>query len=338
MQNVPLILLMTAAVRALPPYGSVASLETMSPLPPLHESAPHDDHIEHRVIVANGIRFHVATAGPEDGPLVMMLHGFPEAWFGWRKQMQYLARRGWRVWVPDQRGYNLTEKPPGVEAYAIDVLAADLLALIDAAGQRTAHVVAHDWGAAVAWYAALVAPHRLNRMVIANVPHPAVMKKTLLTQPQQTLRSWYIYTFQVPWLAERVLEADRYRLMAKLLRSASKPGTFSNEDLGEYQQAWSHPGALTSMLNWYRAMVRHWPPLQKVRVRVPTLVIWGEKDVALVREMAPASVALCDQGELRLIADAGHFVQHEEAEKVSAWIHGYLSGEKTNNNKNNKNN
>ena len=148
--------------------------------------------LEHIEVQTNGISLHVAQAGPEDGPLVIFLHGFPEFWYGWSKQIAFFAEQGYRVWAPDQRGYNLSDKPQGTRAYRVDTLAADVLGLIAAAGRERAFVVAHDWGGGVAWQAASMAPERIERMVVLNCPHPAALLWQLRKSPAQMLRSWYI--------------------------------------------------------------------------------------------------------------------------------------------------
>ena len=273
---------------------------------------------EHQFVSTNGITLHTVVAGPEKGPVVILLHGFPEFWYGWRKQIPALAAAGFRVWAPDQRGYNLSDKPRGLSAYRMDELAADALGLIDATGQERVFLVGHDWGAMVAWSVALLAPERLRRLAILNVPHPAVMRRRLRTDPQQMRRSLYAAFFQLPGLPEAAVGAFGYRALAHTLRESSRPGAFSDTDLDEYRRAWSRPGAMTSMLNWYRAALRRpvddWPG---PRVTVPTTIIWGMKDFALRAVMAEESAALCDRGELLRLEDNTHWVQHEAAAFVN---------------------
>ena len=162
---------------------------------------------EHKLIATNGITLHAVTAGPEDGPLVLLLHGFPEFWYGWRRQIPALAAAGFRVLAPDQRGYNLSDKPRELSAYRLDALAADALGLIDAAGRERAFVVGHDWGAMVAWWLALVAPQRVERLAILNVPHPYVFRRHLMNDAEQQKRSIYAGFFQLPWLPQSALSA-----------------------------------------------------------------------------------------------------------------------------------
>lgn len=284
--------------------------------------------IEHHVVLIKSrsnpgglIRLHVVQAGPSDGPLIILLHGFPEFWYGWRRQIVPLAAAGYRVWVPDQRGYNLSEKPAGVEAYVIDLLADDVIGLIDAAGREQAFLVGHDWGAAVAWRVAARYPDRLQKLVIMNVPHPAVMARFVWQRPRQLLRSWYIIFFQLPLLPEWVTRLGHWRLMARALQRTSRPGTFSGEDLAHYRQAWSQPNAFRSMVNWYRAAVRKRPVSSASgRIKVPTLVLWGARDAFLIRDMAQPSVDRCEQGQLVFFEQASHWIQHEEAPAVNQWL------------------
>jgi len=270
-----------------------------------------------RFVQANGLRLHVVEAGPPLGPPVVLLHGFPELWYGWRRQIGPLAAAGHRVIVPDQRGYNTSDKPGGVAAYRIETLVADVVGLLDAFGLDRAAVVGHDWGALVSWWLALVRPERVSRLAVLNVPHPAVMSRNLRKNPRQMLRSWYIFFFKVPGLPERLLALHDFAIMARVLRGGRR-GTFTDADLAVYREAWAHPGALTAMVNWYRALLRSvGTRLPRIRVGVPALVLWGARDLFLGREMAEQSVALCDDGRLEIFETATHWLQHDEAEAVN---------------------
>lgn len=279
--------------------------------------------LEHQMVSTNGVTLHVVQAGDKNGELVILLHGFPEFWYGWRKQIEPLVKAGYRVWIPDQRGYNLSEKPRGIDAYRIDTLAADVVGLIDAAGREQAYVAGHDWGAAVAWMTAILHPQRVKKLAILNVPHPAVMLKTIMSSPAQMLKSWYIFFFQLPGLPELLNSAGDYAFAAQALLKSSKPGTFSDEDIAHYIRAWKQPGAMTAMINYYRAMgQRRDDGLMKgkSRVTVPTLILWGARDAFLKREMAQDSAALCADARLVYFEDATHWVQHEKANEVSALL------------------
>ncbi len=273
--------------------------------------------LEHHLIQTNGITLHVVMAGPVDGPVVVLLHGFPEFWFGWRAQIAALAAAGFRVWAPDQRGYNLSDKPKGVAAYGLDALAADVTGLLDAEGQERVYLAGHDWGGVVAWAVALNTPQRLRSLVILNAPHPGIAARHLTTNPRQMVRSIYAMFFQLPWLPERLLGLFNWRATAQAMRRSSRPGTFSDEELVEYRRAWSQPGAMRAMLNWYRAAREELARQRPARVTVPTTVIWGRRDVALRNELAEDSVALCDRGELIWLPDHTHWVQHEAADRVN---------------------
>ncbi len=274
-----------------------------------------------------GVHLRVVEAGPDTGPPVILLHGFPEFWYGWRKQVPALARAGYRVWVPDQRGYGASDKPARVADYAVETLALDVVGLVDAAGvERAAAVVGHDWGAAVAWWVGIAHPDRLERLVILNVPHPSrgVMRAVIRKRPRQLLKSWYIFAFQLPWLPEALLRCQNGRLLASGLRGKT-PESITREDRNRYREAWRAPGALTGMLNWYRAMLRH-PPRSSgsTRVTVPTLILWGERDRYLSKGLGPLSLDRCEQGRLVTFPEATHWLQHDEPEGVNREILAFL--------------
>ncbi|GAB3509186.1 epoxide hydrolase EphM [Spirosoma knui] len=282
--------------------------------------------MQHQLVETNGIRLHVVQAGPADGPLLILLHGFPEFWYGWKRQIDDLAGAGYRVWVPDQRGYNRSDKPAGVKSYTVDTLAADVVGLIDAAGAQKARLVGHDWGAAVAWWTAATYPERVERLVVLNVPHPAVMKQFVSRDFGQMRRSWYIGFFQIPVLPELLSRIGHWRLLTRTLTSTSRRGTFIEADLDQYRDAWSQPGAFTAMVNWYRATIQH-PPKRSTRIRitVPTLLIWGARDTFLKRDMAQPSIDLCDNGRIVFFEKATHWVQHEESSQVNQLLISFLA-------------
>lgn len=276
-------------------------------------------------MLTNGVNLHVVMAGQQAGPLVILLHGFPEFWYGWRQQMPALAAAGYTVWAPDQRGYNRSDKPAGVAAYAIDTLARDVVGLIEASGREQVYLVGHDWGAAVAWWVAGKYPQRVKKLAILNVPHPAVMRRTVIEDEEQRKRSWYIFFFQLPWLPEQSLSRDNFTNMIRALKGSSRRGTFTDDDMAAYRQAWAQPGALTAMLNWYRAAVRNQGQAVDLgRITVPTLMIWGAQDSALSRAMAQPSIDLCDDGRLAFLEEASHWVQHEEAAAVNRLLLEFL--------------
>ena len=265
----------------------------------------------------NGISLHTRQAGPEDGPLVVLLHGFPEFWYGWHRQIKPLADAGYRVIVPDQRGYNRSDKPDGVDSYRIETLAADVVGLLDVADRKTAAVAGHDWGAAVAWWLALSYPERIESLTAVNVPHPTVMETTLRNSLSQLRKSWYMFAFQLPALPEAISTVNNCRVLRRGLTNSSRPGTFSATDLERYRAAWQQPDALTAMINWYRAMGRYRPQPPRQQVSVPTLVMWGRQDEFLASTMADESLDYCDDAELVTFPSATHWVLHEEPEEAA---------------------
>lgn len=277
--------------------------------------------LQHQTISTNGINVHAVSAGPESGRLLIFLHGFPEFWYGWRKQIDFFANLGYRVLAPDQRGYNLSDKPKGLSAYHLDELAKDIVGLIDAAGREQALIVGHDWGAAVAWWLGIKHAARVEKLAVLNAPHPKILRQYLFNNAAQRRNSWYMFFFQLPRLPEWRFAKDNWAIGARALTKTSRPGTFGEADLAQYRAAWSQPGAATGMINWYRAALRRQPRLSgHAAIRVPALLLWGARDRFLGREMAQPSIALCEQGRLVMIEEASHWVQHEEAEKVNALL------------------
>lgn len=276
------------------------------------------DRFRPKTVVAQDLEFNLVEAGPEDGPPVFLLHGFPEFWYGWRFQIQPLAKAGLRVIAPDQRGYNRSAKPAGIGSYTVPGLAGDILAIAEALGIRSFSVAGHDWGAFIAWWLAITAPDRVQRLVILNVPHPAVVWRVVRRQPRQILMSWYVGFVQIPLLPEFMLKAGNYfPLVASMVRS-SRPKTFSKQNLDRYRRAWSRPGALRAMLHWYRALLWHrLPDPPDARVRVPVRILWGLNDLFLVPENARASLEMCDQADLKWFEEATHWLHLEEPVRVA---------------------
>ena len=280
--------------------------------------------VEHHCIDANGQRFYCAAAGPRDGPTVVLLHGFPEMSYGWRHQIHGLARAGLRVLAPDQRGYGHSSKPKGVRAYALEALSADVVAIADAFGVRRFALVGHDWGGIVAWHAAARHPDAVERLAILNAPHLDVFASYAWRHPAQVLMSSYVAAFQLPWIAEIALGAGDHALLRAALTRSSRPGTFSAEELSVYEVAWSQPGALTAMLNWYRAL-RLAPREEIGRIEVPALVLWGDQDAALQRGLAEDSAALCEDVRVTHFADATHWLHHEEPDEVTTSLRDFIA-------------
>jgi epoxide hydrolase 4 len=279
--------------------------------------------IKHERVAAYGIGFHLATCGPDDGPPVVLLHGFPEFWYGWRHQMEPLATAGWRVIVPDQRGYGESDKPSAVGAYALDTLADDICEICNQLGYDRFAVVGHDWGGIVAWHLAAREPARLSRLAILNAPHPATLATYAFTHPLQAVRSAYVGFFQMPWLPEMALSANGHALLALALSGRSPPGTFDDAAMGKYRESWSREGALTAMLNWYRAM-----PLARPlgrRIDTPVKILWGDADPALSSGLAEAGAAFCTTCEVVHLPRATHWLHHELPDEVNALLIEFLA-------------
>jgi len=281
--------------------------------------------LEHHYVRTNGVRLHVVQCGPPDGPLVVLLHGFPEFWYSWRAQLPVLAAAGYRVWAPDQRGYTSSDKPAGIQAYTLPVLGADILGLLDAAGRSQAHLIGHDWGGIVTWYLAAHYPGRVATATILNVPHPALRLRDLWHVPDQLLRSWYIAFFQLPGWPERLLRRRNWQLGATILRRTSRPGLFGAAELARYKAAWAVPGAITAMLNWYRAL-RVPTGIRWSRIKQPVQIIWGRQDAFLNAKLAQLSLTHCQRGQLHYLPTATHWVQLEEPEAVNALLLNFLAG------------
>ncbi|HVG46023.1 MAG TPA: alpha/beta hydrolase [Longimicrobium sp.] len=285
----------------------------------------------HHEGVVNNVRLHWVEQGA--GPLVVLLHGFPEFWWGWHRQIPALAAAGFRVVAPDLRGYNLSEKPKGAGSYRVSILAQDVASLIHHLGEERAHVAGHDWGGVVAWRLALAHPERVDRLIVLNAPHPAVFNREL-KRPRQFLRSWYAMFFQLPLLPEAVFRANDYATLERIFRkSPARPGAFSDDDVRRYKEAMARPGALTAMLAYYRTFARTLGSSggsggreAKRTVTRPTLVIWGERDTALnphnldgLEEYVP---------DLRIERlPASHWVLADEPERVSERMIRFLRGE-----------
>ena len=233
------------------------------------------DAIRYQTIRANGLDFNVATAGSGER-LALCLHGFPESSFSWRHQVPLLAQLGFLVWAPDLRGYGGSSRPLGVPAYALENLEEDVAALIEASGAKDVVLVGHDWGAVIAWYYAMFGRLPISKLIIMNVPHPALMEKGLRTR-RQLAKSWYIFFFQLPWIPEWGLARRGCEAIGRVFRDMAVDKTrFPDEVLRVYREAAAAPGALTAMLNYYRALIRGLRRIRRrgiVQIDTPTLMI-----------------------------------------------------------------
>ena len=281
--------------------------------------------LAHRYADLGDVRLHYVEAG--EGPLVLLVHGFPQFWYEWRHQVPALVEAGFRVVAPDMRGYNLSDKPLAVRAYRVELLARDVERLILACGGGTADVVGHDWGAVAAWIAAMRHPARVGRLAILNVPHPARLLDGLMS-PMQLLRSSYVFFFQIPRLPEEVIRAGEFALLRSALRrDPVRPGAFSDEDVQRYVGAISRPGALTATINYYRALLRNPGETRALlkRIEAPVLVIWGERDRFLSRRLSePPHLWVPDLQGVKRLPNASHWVAEDRPLEVNTLLLDFL--------------
>ena len=273
-----------------------------------------------RFVDANGLRFEILEAGAGDR-LALLLHGFPEHAVSWRHQIPHLAALGYRVWAVNQRGYGQTTRPPNVADYALHHLIADVAALIDASGARTVTLVGHDWGAVVAWCVAATRARPLERLVIMNVPHPLCFRAAL-KHWRQRRKSWYIALFQLPRLPERLLTANNAAAVRRMFAGLRLPPDI----LATYTAQITRPGAATAMLNWYRA-ARHPAALPDVSaiIETPTLVIWGENDVALDLVCLEGTERYVRHLTVERLPGISHWVQQAAPETVNRLLTAFLA-------------
>jgi pimeloyl-ACP methyl ester carboxylesterase len=289
--------------------------------------------IKHQYAEVNGVRLHYAAAG--GGKLILFLHGFPEFWYAWKDQLTEFGRDHLAV-APDMRGYNLSSKPTDIEQYRVKYLVEDVKALSEKLGHKRFILVGHDWGGAVAWAFAMRYPERLEKLIIINAPHPAIFQRELAQNPYQQRASQYMLMFRSPQ-AESILSANNYAaLVQAVLSEGLKRGHFTEEDKKAYLEAWSQPGALTGGLNYYRAM-RVGPDInqqagpsaefESFAVKVPTLVIWGEKDTALLTGNLNGLEEYVPNLTIKRIPDGSHWVVHEKPELINSLIRGFISSQ-----------
>ena len=275
-----------------------------------------------RRVQVNGIRLHYVEAG--EGPPVLLLHGFPEFWYGWRHQIPFLVEAGYRVIVPDLRGYNRSDRPRGVGSYRLETIVEDTVGLLAAVGADPAVWVGHDWGGAVAWFGAMRHPETVRRLVVLNSPHPVALARMLRRSPSQILRFSYAGVFQLPWLPEALL-ANR-RFLRRVLRAGPAPG---EDDLARYLEAFPDRGSLTGPLNYYRAAVRR-PPGGAVPITLPTLVVWGDRDPFLDARLTEGMERGVEDLRVVHLPHAGHWLHQRNAEEVNREILGFLADDPEN--------
>jgi epoxide hydrolase 4 len=285
-----------------------------------------DSGIAIRWVEANGLTFELAEAG-QGNRLALCLHGFPELHYSWRYQMPILAEMGYRVWAPNMRGYGGTDRPEGLDAYRLETLASDVAALIDGSGANEVTLIAHDWGAVVAWYFAIRQVRPLHRLVILNVPHPLCARREI-RKWRQLRKSWYIFFFQLPWLPERALGRNGAEPIGRIFRnSAVNRQRFDQAETEPYRRAAARPGALKAMVNYYRALLRRRDAsrLGDGLVSVPTLVLWGEQDLALDIHLLDGMGAYVPDLTVQRFPHASHWVQQDIPDEINAALLRWLS-------------
>jgi pimeloyl-ACP methyl ester carboxylesterase len=271
------------------------------------------------------VSLFVVQAGPADGSPVVLLHGFPEFWYAWKGVLAPLAAAGFRVIVPDQRGYGDSDKPAGIAAYDVDLLGDDVAGLITALGHERAAVAAHDWGGGVAWNLAIRHPERVRKLAVLDTPHPDASRAL---ESREERISWYRTFFQIPWLPEWSARLGHWWVQSKMLRDTARPGAFPDEKLALYRSAWDRDGAFGTMVNWYRAAFRAPPPAEPVgtrRVAVPVLLLLAPDDAFIPSDLTRASLQFLDDGRLVELETGTHWVLQEEPERVAALLAGFFA-------------
>ncbi len=279
---------------------------------------------KHELIHTNGLDLHYVTQG--EGELVLCLHGFPEFWYSWRHQIPEFAD-AYKVVALDLRGYNDSDKPQEIEAYRMAELMRDVEGVIRGLGYERCVLVGHDWGGAIAWSFAYEYPEMVQQLIVMNLPHPAIFSESLRQNPQQLLRSWYVFLFQVPLLPEWLLQLFDYGAIASAFQNLAVDKTaFTQADLNAYKDAAAKRGALTAMINYYRNISesitrsRSWPVLD-----IPTLMIWGEEDAALGKELTYGTEVYVKDFRIKYIPNCSHWVQQEQPRLVNQYMREFLN-------------
>lgn len=280
--------------------------------------------IVHEFIHFSDLTFHIAHSGPANGELILFLHGFPENWLAWKKQLLFFGGKGFKAVAVDQRGYNLSSKPKFVYNYRIDLLAVDIYKIVKFFHRKKVILVGHDWGANVAWWTALRFPQLIQKLVIINVPHPLVMKKMMNTNFRQTKSSWYIYFFQIPIIPEFLLSMRKSFLLSVLMTSSAKKNSLKRSLLSYYRHSWNY-SSIHSMINWYRGMkLGSDKKLSSIKVKPDVIILWGLKDSFIRSENIKPTINLCENPRTIIFKYNTHWLIHEAPEKVNTAIFNFL--------------
>ncbi len=296
---------------------------------------PPPCEIHHRFVRVNGVHLHYVEAYPatssssqsSSSKLLFLLHGFPEFWYSWRRQIPALAASGFRVLAPDMRGYNLSDKPPGIAAYRMQALLGDVIGLIAHAGAQRAAVAGHDWGGVIAWHLAMYYPQVVEKLIILNAPHPAAYRREMRSL-RQLLKSWYVFFFQVPALPELLLRIGDFDWLGRMMRyQPVHPEAFGPDDVRRYKQAMARPGALTAALNYYRAFLRYRKQCKRskvVPIQVPVLLLWGERDLYLNTHLTEGLTPWVPNLSVVRFPDCSHWVQNDVPDRVNRFMIDFL--------------
>lgn len=289
-----------------------------------------DPRIQTRILQIGDLEFEIDCCGQGDR-LALCLHGFPEHSFSWRYQLPMLADLGYQAWAPNMRGYGNSSKPKGIASYQLDTLVEDIAAIIEASGCKETVLIAHDWGAVIAWHFAINNRLPLSHLIICNVPHPQSMQQAFSWE--QLKKSWYIFFFQIPKLPEFLLGRDNAKGVGEMIRNTFvNPEKFPTEIADVFSRNANQPGALTAMINYYRALLRRGNRSNREGesfpiIKTPTLVIWGEEDVALSKETTYGTEKYVENFNIRYLPNVSHWVQQESPEEVNSMISAFIKDE-----------
>ena len=289
-----------------------------------------DPRIQTKILQIGDLEFEIDCCGQGDR-LALCLHGFPEHSFSWRYQLPMLADLGYQAWAPNMRGYGNSSKPKGVSSYQLDTLVEDVAAIIEASGCKETVLIAHDWGAVVAWHFAINDRLPLSHLIICNVPHPQSMQQAFSWE--QLKKSWYIFFFQIPKLPEFLLGRDNAKGVGEMIRNTFvNPEKFPTEIADVFSRNANQPGALTAMINYYRALLRRGNRSNREGesfpiIKTPTLMIWGEEDVALSKETTYGTEKYVEEFNIRYLPNVSHWVQQESPEEVNSMISAFIKDE-----------
>lgn len=280
--------------------------------------------MKHEFVNTNGIRMHYVTEG--QGPLVVLLHGFPQFWYTWRKVIPLLSGN-YTVVAPDLRGYGESDKPENILDYSLNVMSEDIVGLIKSLGHEKAHIVGHDWGGAIAWDLAINHPEIVDHVVPINAPHPYKFAKAIKSDFKQIRKSWYIFFAQIPKLPEYIIGSKTEKFLKGIFKGqAINREAFSREDIAAYVKEYEKPGAIQSSMHYYRAAFKDRnKKITKVQIKAPTLLIWGEEDKALRKELTFEMDSLFSGPfQIEYLQNCSHWVVDEKPEKVANLIQSFL--------------